>query len=153
MGKPLRTGENRPRYDTDFFRWTQEQGRLLRSGATRGLDWDNLAEEVETLGRSERREIRSRLAVLLLHLLKWQFQSEARSHGWQGTIIEQREQLLSTLNDSPSLRSYPLEILDEAYVIARLKAAGETDLPLTTFPEVCPYSVDQLLEADFLPGE
>ena len=151
MGKPITTGDSRPLYDADFFRWTQEQGRLLRAGVARGLDWENLAEEVETLGRSERREIRSRLAVLLLHLLKWQFQPDARSNGWRGTLLEQRRRLQSALKDSPSLKGYPLEVLDEEYAPARLKAAGETGLPVEALPETCPYTVEQILDAAFLP--
>lgn len=152
MGKPITTGDNRSLYEADFFRWTQEQGRLLRAGVARGLDWENLAEEVETLGRSERNEIESRLGVLLLHLLKWQFQPERRSSGWRGTIVEQRMRLAKRLRDNPSLQDHPLEVLDEEYVPARLKASGETGLPLDALPETCPYTVEQILDPEFLPG-
>jgi hypothetical protein len=151
MGKPITPGENRPLYEADFFRWTQEQGRLLRAGVARGLDWDKLAEEVESSGRSERREIWSRLAVLLLHLLKWQFQSDARSNGWRRTLLEQRRRLHAALGDNPSLEGYPLEVLEEEYGPARLKATGETGLPLEALPQTCPYTVEQILEESFLP--
>jgi hypothetical protein len=140
-------------YDSDFFAWLGEQSRLLRARRPAGLDWENLAEEIETLGRSERAEIRSRVEVLLVHPLKWQFQSNSRSAGWRGSLLEQRDQLNQVLSDSPSLKPYPSEVLDRQYRIARLKAAGETDLPLETFPEDCPFTIGQILDESFHPGE
>ncbi len=140
-------------YDTDFFAWTQEQARLLREGRFSEIDIENVAEELETLGRSEKREIESRLQVLLAHLLEWRHQSAKRSNSWRSTIVEQRSRLMRDLKDSPSLRRYPREILVEEYVVARLTASGETKLPLEAFPAECPFTIEEILDPDFLPGE
>jgi hypothetical protein len=103
------------------------------------------------LGRSERSEIQSRIRVILIHLLKWQFQPEARNAGWAGTLLEQRDRLNGMLRESPSLKPYPLTVLKRQYQIARLKAAGETRLPVERFPQESPYSVAQILDEAFLP--
>ncbi|NJP11893.1 MAG: DUF29 domain-containing protein [Leptolyngbyaceae cyanobacterium RU_5_1] len=94
-------------YETDFYAWTQEQSKLIKAQQWDQVDATNLIEEIETLGRKERQELRNRLGVLLGHLLKWQFQSENRSSSWLGTIREQRVQLKLLLQDSPSLKPYP----------------------------------------------
>jgi hypothetical protein len=138
-------------YDRDFYAWTQEQGRLVREGRFSELDTENIAEELETLGRSQKKEIRSRLKVVLMHLLKWRHQAERRSNSWRGTLLEQRDELVDELKDSPSLRSYPATVLDAAYRIARLEASGETKLALEAFPEACPFTIEQILDPDFLP--
>ncbi|MDN2581768.1 DUF29 domain-containing protein [Aquibium sp. ELW1220] len=138
-------------YDEDFALWSAEQAALLRAGHQDGLDRENLAEEIESLGRSERKEIRKRLRVLLAHLLKWQRQPAKRKGGWASTILTQRRELHRTLAENPSLRSHPSDVLDEAYEIARLKAADETGLPMATFPAVCPFTIDEILDPDFLP--
>jgi hypothetical protein len=138
-------------YDDDFFAWTQEQARLLRDGELADVDVENLAEEIESMGKSDRREIRNRLVVLLAHLLKWQFQSSSRSTSWSGTIIEQRQQIDSIVADSPSLRQAVPESLDNAYLRARRLAAAETGLPEAVFPALCPYTPDQILSEEFLP--
>ena len=140
-------------YEEDFFAWSAEQGRLLKARGSVGLDWDNLAEEIESLGRSERSEIRSRLRVILVHLLKWQFQPDRRKAGWAATLLEQRDGLSEAIEESPSLRSYPETVLARQYRIARAKAAAETGIPLDRFPARNPYSVEQILDEDFLPGE
>jgi hypothetical protein len=138
-------------YDDDFFAWTQEQARLLRGGELADVDAGNLAEEIESMGKSDRREIGNRLVVLLGHLLKWQFQPSARSTSWSGTIVEQRQQIDSVIADSPSLRSAVSETLDHAYHRACRLAAAETDLAETVFPSTCPYTPEQILSEDFLP--
>jgi hypothetical protein len=138
-------------YDDDFFAWTQEQARLLRAGELTILDAENLAEEIESVGISDRREIRSRLAVLLTHLLKWRFQPEARGSSWLGTIAEQRYRIELVVADSPSLRPFVLEALSMAYRKARVDATTETGLIETTFPDECPFSLEQILSEDFLP--
>ncbi len=140
-------------YEADFFRWTQEQGRVLRERRASDVDWENVAEEIETLGRSEKNEIAGRLNVLLLHLLRCQFQPEMRSTSWRGSVVEQRKKLQRLLRENPSLRDYPAQILDEEYEIARLKACGETGLPLETFPAAAPYQIDQILSDIFYAGE
>lgn len=139
-------------YEQDFFAWSEEQGRLLKARNVAALDWDNLAEEIETLGRSERSEIRSRLVIVLLHLLKWEFQPAKRKAGWAASLLEARTRLVQALDESPSLRSYPETVLDKEYRIARLKAAAETRLPAEAFPLLCPYSVSEILDDSFLPG-
>lgn len=138
-------------HDEDFALWSAEQAALLRAGRLDGLDRENLAEEIESLGRSERKEIRKRLRVLLAHLLKWRHQPAKQKGGWASTILVQRRELHRTLAENPSLRSHPSEVLDEAYEIARLKAAGETGLPEDAFPAACPFTIEQILDPDFLP--
>jgi hypothetical protein len=138
-------------YDTDYALWCSEQGALLREGRLSDLDRENLAEEIESLGGSERDEIESRLDVLVMHLLKWRFQPEGRSSGWKGTIVEQRRRLERRLNRSPSLKFYPAEILTDVHESARLLAAGETGLPEDAFPETCPFTVEQILNTAFYP--
>ncbi len=140
-------------YEQDFFAWSEEQGRLLKARSRAGLDWDNLAEEIESLGRSQRSEIRSRLIVLLHHLLKWHFQPSGRKLGWRASIAEARNRVNQELLDSPSLRSYPETVLGKQYEVARLKAAAQTHLPLDALPAECPYSLTEILDEDFFPGE
>jgi hypothetical protein len=140
-------------YDQDFYAWSEEQARLLQARSVAGLDWENLAEEIRSLGGSERSEIRSRLVVVLHHLLKWQHQPSRRKSGWSASILEARDQLNERLRESPSLRSYPNTVLEKQYSIARLRAADETDLPLDTFPAECPYTVNEVLDESFHPGE
>jgi ribosomal protein L29 len=139
-------------YDEDFHAWTVEQARLLRSGDLSSIDTANIAEEIESLGRSDRREIYSRLTVLLAHLLKWQLQSAMRSSSWPGTIREQRRQINNLLRESPSLRPFTAEILPETYGDARQDAIDETGLPETEFAADCPFTLDEVLARDFLPA-
>ena len=138
-------------YDDDFFAWTQEQARLLRAGELADVDTVNLAEEIESVGRSDRREIRNRLIVLLSHLLKWQFQQRRRGASWSDTIWEQRLQIESVLDDSPSLRPFLTEIIDESYGRARNKADRDTRMQSSAFPSSCPYTPEQILSEEFLP--
>ncbi|MCQ0988260.1 DUF29 domain-containing protein [Jiella marina] len=138
-------------YDRDFFLWTRDQAEALRQGRWTALDIANLVDEVESLGRWEKREIESRVLVLMIHLLKWAYQPDARSTGWRGTIEEQRRRIGMVLRDSPSLKSFPSEILDGEYRVARVKAAGETGLAEETFPVSCPFTIDQVLDEGFFP--
>jgi predicted YcjX-like family ATPase len=139
-------------YEHDFYAWTQDQAEKLRARAHNDIDWENVAEEIDSVGRSQKKEIRSRLAVVLHHLLKWEYQPELRSHSWQSTISEQRLLLQGTLQDSPSLNAFPVEALEWSYALAVRRAARETRFPATTFPARCPYSVDDILDDNFLPG-
>ena len=139
-------------YDEDLFAWSEEQAKLLKARSRAGLDWDNLAEEIESLGKSQRNEIRNRLVVLLLHLLKWEYQPDKRKLGWKASILEARTRLNQELLESPSLRSYPATVVDKQYAVARMKAAGETELSLETFPTDCPYPIGDLLDENFHPG-
>jgi hypothetical protein len=137
-------------YDDDFFAWTQEQARLLREGDFSQIDIANTAEELEDMGRSVRHELRNRLVVLVMHLLKWQFQPVFQSRSWASTIREQRQEIEDLLDESPSLRS-ATDDLSRIYIRARTKAARETGLPEDTFPSDCPYTPEQILSEDFLP--
>ncbi|HVH81803.1 MAG TPA: DUF29 domain-containing protein [Stellaceae bacterium] len=137
-------------YDEDFFAWTQEQARLLREGDFSQIDVENAAEELEDMGRSLRNELRSRLAVLVTHLLKWQYQPGHQSRSWSSTIREQRQEIADLLDESPSLRSAANDFT-RIYARARTKAVRETGLPEETFPDECPYTPEQILSEDFLP--
>ncbi|MBE9056912.1 MULTISPECIES: DUF29 domain-containing protein [Sphaerospermopsis] len=138
-------------YTTDFHAWTQEQVNLLKTQQWHTLDTVNLIEELETLGRKERQELRNRLAVLLGHLLKWQFQAEKRTNSWLSTIKEQRIQIKLLLEDSPSLKPYLEEMFLTAYELGLALAIRETQLGEKIFPEICPYTCEQTLNSEFLP--
>jgi hypothetical protein len=139
-------------YEKDFYAWSIHNAKLLREGKLSEIDIENIAEEIESMGKSEKRELISRLAVLLAHLLKWEFQSERRGNSWTYTIKEQRLRLQDLLNDSPSLKKSLKENLDHAYEHALIIAVGETDLSERSFPKKCPFSLQQALDKDFLPG-
>ena len=140
-------------YDLDFYTWTQRQAELLRIEEWEQLDWQHIAEEIESLGKKDKRQVQSRLAILIMHLLKWQYQPEKRSPSWRKTIKEQRFRLALVLNDSPSLKSNINEFIALVYPHAVESAADETRLARKTFPATCPYSSEQLLDPSFLPGE
>ena len=137
-------------YELDFYTWTQQQAAFLRSGQWQDLDTNNLAEELEDMGRSEKRELQSRLEVLLMHLLKWEFQPNLRSRSWRLTLKEQRLRLHRHLQENPSLRSQCGQYLEQVYPLAVVRAEQETGLE--TFPEHCPYTLEQILNLEFLPG-
>src|SRR5271167_3634499 len=118
--------QNSVLYEEDFFAWTIEQARLLRAGDLSAVDAANIAEEIESMGRSDRRELQSRLVVLIVHLLKWRFQPSARSRSWSATIEEQRLQTEQVFAESPSLRPLAANMLSPAYAIARERAIAET---------------------------
>jgi hypothetical protein len=138
-------------YEQDFYAWTIEQARLLRSGELAAIDAANIAEEIESMGRSDRRELKLRLVVLIMHLLKWRHQPAARSRSWSATIEEQRLQIEGVLAESPSLRPTTAAMLPEAYAIARARAIAETGLAHDMFPNVCPFTPDEILSHHFLP--
>lgn len=133
-------------YDQDFYAWTQRQVELLRSGQLGELDVENLIEEIESLGRQERQELRNRLGVLLGHLLKWHYQPEARSKSWVYTIKEQRREIQHHLKENPSLKPY----LNEAIVIGYEKGLDlvgrETPLYPEQLPQSCPFSEADIFE-------
>jgi Domain of unknown function DUF29 len=143
--------ENVALYDADFYAWTMEQARLLRAGDWARLDIENIAEELESMGRSDKREIDSRLVVLLAHLLKWQVQVGFRSRSRSQTIREQRDRIGDLLDESPSLRSSVATIRPTLHARARRAAADETGLAETAFPDTCPFTAAEVLAAEFLP--
>lgn len=138
-------------YNTDFYAWTREQAERLKTGQWEHLDIENLAEEIESLGRQERQELVNRFGVLLGHLLKWQYQPNYRSRSWQATIREQRRRILRLLEGSPSLQPFLPEALELGFEDGIDLAIQETNLPEETFPTTCPYTLDQALDAEFLP--
>ena len=140
-------------YDLDFYTWTQRQAELLRFEEWEQLDWQHIAEEIESLGKKDKRQVQSRLAVLIMHLLKWQYQPSKRSPSGRKTIKEQRFRLALVLNDSPSLKNNLAEFVALIYPHAVESAADETRLDRQSFPNVCPYRTEQLLDPTFFPGE
>ncbi|WP_028323319.1 DUF29 domain-containing protein [Desulfatirhabdium butyrativorans] len=132
-------------YDQDFYQWTIEQATLLRAGALSQLDIENLIEEVESMGKSQKKELFSRIAVLLMHLLKWDYQAEQRSGSWKSTILTQRRELKFLLLDNPSLNRIIPDAVISVYSDSRLSAAAETGLPESAFPETCPYTIEQIM--------
>jgi hypothetical protein len=138
-------------YEKDFYGWTQEQAALLRAGRLNDLDIENLIEEVETMGRSEKRELESRLTVLLLHLLKWKYQDVRRCRSWELSIAEQRLRFAETLEENPGLKPQLDEILKKAYQYATLQAARETNISKSVFPLECPWLFDQITDDNFFP--
>lgn len=148
-------------YDSDFYAWTERQAEALRRLARRNpelayelaLDFANLIEEVEDLGRATKRAIETRLELLLLHLAKWRWQPERRSRSWRRTIEEQRRRIPRLLRKNPGLKPKLPGMLPEAWEAAREDAADETELPLETFPEACPFTLEQVLDPDWWPEE
>jgi Domain of unknown function DUF29 len=138
-------------YDEDFAAWLEDQAGHARRGEVKSLDLQNIAEELEGLARSDRREIKNRLAILLVHLLKHMVQSKRRSRNWDETISDQRQAIHSIIDDSPSLREFPASILESCYDRARGYAARETRLPVKAFPEQCPFTIDEVLDPEWLP--
>jgi hypothetical protein len=129
-----------------------QNAQLLRQGRLSEIDVEHIAEELESMGKSERRELMSRLAVLMSHLLKWLFQPELRSNSWKYTIEEQRRGVTDLLEDSPSLRHELEDRLAKAYTNALLQAARETGMDKACFSEQCPFSLGQILDEDFWPN-
>jgi hypothetical protein len=138
-------------YGGDFFAWTMDQARMLEDHRVGHLDWSNLAEEIRSLGNNEKNEIESRLAVLLQHLLKWVYQPDGRKGGWEATIYDQRRRIGRRISQSPSLKGYPAEVLEDEYLTAKRYAAAETGLPVARFPTFCPFTIEQVLDPDFWP--
>jgi hypothetical protein len=139
-------------YEKDFYAWLQETIDLVKAGRLHELDRDILIDELESMGKRDRRELMSRLVILMSHLLKWAYQPERRSSGWIGSIAEQRLQILGQLEDSPSLRTLVPEALHGVYPKAVSLAAKETGLPEAHFPTLCPFSPETILDEDFFPS-
>ncbi len=152
MGKALeKTADTL--YERDFHAWLNDQASKLRARSHNDIDWDSLAEEVESVGWSQKREIRSRMTRLVHHLLKWQFQPGRRSESWRATISEQRLFIERIVEDSPSLKRFPAEIFPDEYARGRREAVEETGLLSSAFPVQPRFTVEQALDRTFLPGE
>jgi hypothetical protein len=143
-----------PLYERDFHAWTEEQARLLDKGQLDALDVDHLIAELQLMAGNERRALGSRLEVLLLHLLKWQYQPERRrtGHSWEYSIREARERLQDMLDEGESLSGHVPRLVERHYPRAQRKAARQTGLPPATFPATCPWTIAQVLDADFWPS-
>lgn len=139
-------------YETDFYAWTQEQSSLLRDRQWSQVDLQNLIEEIESLGKQQRQELRNRLSILIGHLLKWEYQSQRRSRSWLATLRIQRLDTTELLEENPSLKPYLEEALGKAYLKGVELAVRETDLSSRTFPSNCPYSLAEILNQSFYPG-
>lgn len=144
--KPLKN-----KYEKDFYAWTMHNAKLIRQGKFSEIDVDNVAEEIESMGRSDKRELINRLAVLIAHLLKWEFQPERRSNSWKMTIREQRSNVKELLSESPSLKHEIESKLIDAYKKALFTAIRETGMPIKTFPKKCPFTLEQCLRETFFP--
>jgi hypothetical protein len=138
-------------YETDYLHWLDTQAQHLRAGELDQLDREHLLEELEGMSRSERRQLRNRLIVLVLHLLKLRYQPARRSRSWTVTIITQRVDISLLLRESPSLRPTLAATLDEVYANARREAAQETGLAIDQFPVDCPFTIDQVVDEDYWP--
>ena len=138
-------------YEQDYHHWLLITAELLKAGKLIELDIEHLIEEIEDLGKSQRQALKSNLRILLMHLLKWHYQSELRSGSWRSTIREHRERLEDILEDSPSLKNYYLEILPQCYEKALSAAADETGLNINIFPTNCEYTPEQVLDSQFWP--
>ena len=149
LAKATRPAEAGTAYADDFYTWTQEQGARLRAGDLTALDLENLAEEIESLGRSQFNSLVGAWRIVLLHMLKFDHQPSRRTRGWVISIATHRQAAVDELADSPGLKSRQAEAMERAYRRARLEAAQETGLPLKTFPETCPYTRDAMLTRPF----
>lgn len=136
-------------YEVDFYAWTQEQSALLSRGQWQSLDIENLVEEIESLGKQQKQELRNRLGVLIGHLLKWELQPELRGKSWRSTIVEQRDRIKLHLKDNPSLKSYLDEAVIEAYRLAQSLVVRETPFDYPDLPSDCPYAIAQILDPQF----
>jgi hypothetical protein len=140
-----------PLYESDFYAWAVEQAALLRSGKLAQADIDHIAEEIDSMGRTEKRELVSRLTILLLHLLKWRFQPTLRGRSWRLSIEGQRLDVEAHLADNPSLKAGLEAAIAQAYRRALIDAERETGLDPAPFPAACPWSFEQMMDAAFWP--
>jgi Domain of unknown function DUF29 len=138
-------------YEHDFLAWTQEQAALLRSGDWARADVEHIAQEIESMGKAEKRELISRLAVLLLHLLKWRYQPALRGNSWRLSVKEQRLKIADHIDDNPSLNAMRDEAIAAAYRYACVDAERETGLADETFPAQCPWTYDEMMDENFWP--
>jgi len=138
-------------YEVDFYGWTQEQVELLRSGRLSEIDLYNVIEEIEDMGKRQKQELRSRLTILFMHLLKWQYQPFRQSSSWSSTIKVQRIEIRNHLSENPSLKSSLNDVIGKAWGLALAKAEHETGLNSATFPQECPWTFEQAMDDDFWP--
>jgi hypothetical protein len=138
-------------YEQDFSLWLEQAVQLLREGNLAALDIENLIEEIECMGRSEKQAVKSNLEIILMHLLKYKYQSEKRSNSWRYTLLEHRRRLDEAFKTSPSLKRYFLQEFENCYLGARKLASAETGLAIVAFPVEIPFAIAQVLDEDYLP--
>ncbi len=140
-------------YEKDFYAWTQAQAKLLQDGVWDSLDIVNLVEEIESLGKQQRQELRNRIGILLGHLLKWEFQPNQRSKSWFVTLREQRREILYLLEQNPSLKPYLPEALQKAHQSGIDLVVRETPLKDRDLPPECLYTLEEIMDSNFFPGQ
>jgi len=140
-------------YEQDFALWLAQAAQLLKAGNLAALDIENLIEEIESMGRSERQALKSNLEVILMHLLKYKYQPEKRSHSWRYTLLEHRRRLEQAFKISPSLKRYFWQEFEDSYGGARKLASVETGIPIKIFPLESPFTVEQVLDEDYWPED
>lgn len=138
-------------YEKDFHAWARQETEVIRAGQVTELDFEHIAEKLEAMTKSESRELTSRLAVLISHLLKWQLQLGKRSRSWRSTMDVQRTDIMDLLEDSPSLRHEIEKKIERAYTKARILAEAETGMECETFQETCPFLFSEIVNQDFWP--
>lgn len=136
-------------YETDFNLWLEATAQLLRERQFNQIDYDNLIEEIEDMGNSQKDALESNLRVLLMHLLKWKFQPSKRSNSWKYTIVEHSLRLNKSFKKSPSLKKYFNNVFEESYQDARMLAASETGIPKDDFPVECPFAKEDILNYEY----
>ena len=139
-------------YETDFYAWILEQAEFLQQGKWEALDISNLVEEIESLGRQQKQELRNRLGILLGHLLKWDYQPTHRSKSWRVTIRGQRRDIKRLIDENPSLKPYLNQAISEAYQEGVDLVVKETPLDDKDLPEHCPYTIEQIFDSTFPTG-
>jgi Domain of unknown function DUF29 len=138
-------------YEHDYVAWAESMAQLIREGKFDQVDWENVTEEIASLGKTEKQALESNLIILLVHLLKWQYQPSMRCGSWKGSIVEHRRRIRKALKDSPSLKPHLETQLNECYQDALEQAIAETGLAAEQFPQLLPYKLQDILNPDFLP--
>lgn len=138
-------------HEQDFYLWTKQTAELLEAGLWQEVDLTNLIAEIKNMGSNDKHALKSNLRILLIHLLKWQFQPAYRTNSWMSSIVEHRQRIEELLEKSPSLKPYLEEVFKEVYPKAAKGAEKQTGLSLNIFPVDCPYTLQQILDIDLLP--
>lgn len=142
---------NKTLYEQDYYLWLQETVKTLDERRLSELDIQNLIAEIADMGINQKKSVKSNLIVIIWHLLKYKYEPERRSKSWQLTLLEHRDRLIEDFENSPSLKPYFYQIFDQCYHKAKQKASIETGLPLSTFPDMCPFTTEEILNLEYLP--
>ena len=135
------------KYEEDLFAWSQETARAISEGRWQDVDLEHVADEISDVGKTEQRGLKSQLSRIMLHLLKMRYQPQRHARSWEASVADARDQVADALEESPSLKARLAAMFPKAYRHARYQAVQQTDLPLETFPEVCPFSVEDVVGA------